>query len=525
MVSPPKSRKRSCESVVPCDFCNEEIAVLYCRADSAKLCLFCDQHVHSANALSRKHLRSQICDNCGSEPVSVRCSTDNLVLCQDCDWDSHASCPSSHHRQQVDGFSGCPSALDLASAWGLDLDYNSKKNNRKLHNNWSFHDNDVVFDSWMYNHHNHDKTEEEASSTILQDLIVPHENPVIYSTTTTTSDTNCGAVELKRQTSGSSCGKQKQVILRQLVELFKRDLDSVGMDGVVSGTGGDDLVPLAPNQSCSWQGNANVEAVTILGNPNANAALHGSVTDGGVTVNTQSLPEVHRQQLPFTSSLQLLMMQTQPQTDNKENGDAALWITNTSDHATQIWDFKLGQLRAPDESGQLEVGFGANDAGFVMRSYGEFLKDESLVTSTGLGEIHGMGCSIAHDGVHVFNKNSNNLKASQRPATSEGNNLRLSRLKSGSSFRNLECFGSSEDIHQFMEQTVMVGGESATASTTKADMEMLAKNRDNAMLRYKEKKKTRRYEKHIRYESRKARADTRKRVKGRFVKACDAQNG
>ncbi|KAJ0763465.1 putative transcription factor C2C2-CO-like family [Helianthus annuus] len=28
-----------------------------------------------------------------------------------------------------------------------------------------------------------------------------------------------------------------------------------------------------------------------------------------------------------------------------------------------------------------------------------------------------------------------------------------------------------------------------------------------------------RYDKHIRYESRKARADTRKRVKGRFVKA------
>ncbi|KAF7846357.1 hypothetical protein BT93_L4504 [Corymbia citriodora subsp. variegata] len=42
------------------------------------------------------------------------------------------------------------------------------------------------------------------------------------------------------------------------------------------------------------------------------------------------------------------------------------------------------------------------------------------------------------------------------------------------------------------------------------------------MLRYKEKKKNRRYDKHIRYESRKARADTRKRVKGRFVKASEA---
>jgi len=30
-----------------------------------------------------------------------------------------------------------------------------------------------------------------------------------------------------------------------------------------------------------------------------------------------------------------------------------------------------------------------------------------------------------------------------------------------------------------------------------------------------------RFDKHIRYESRKARADTRKRVRGRFVKATD----
>ncbi|XP_039119146.1 zinc finger protein CONSTANS-LIKE 9 [Dioscorea cayenensis subsp. rotundata] len=47
-------------------------------------------------------------------------------------------------------------------------------------------------------------------------------------------------------------------------------------------------------------------------------------------------------------------------------------------------------------------------------------------------------------------------------------------------------------------------------------------SRDSAVLRYKEKKKTRKFEKKIRYESRKARADIRKRVKGRFVKAGDA---
>uniref|UniRef100_A0A5B7BP88 Putative zinc finger protein CONSTANS-LIKE 9 n=1 Tax=Davidia involucrata TaxID=16924 RepID=A0A5B7BP88_DAVIN len=47
-------------------------------------------------------------------------------------------------------------------------------------------------------------------------------------------------------------------------------------------------------------------------------------------------------------------------------------------------------------------------------------------------------------------------------------------------------------------------------------------SRDSAVLRYKEKKKTRKFDKRIRYASRKARADVRKRVKGRFVKAGDA---
>ncbi|XP_059663730.1 zinc finger protein CONSTANS-LIKE 9-like [Cornus florida] len=47
-------------------------------------------------------------------------------------------------------------------------------------------------------------------------------------------------------------------------------------------------------------------------------------------------------------------------------------------------------------------------------------------------------------------------------------------------------------------------------------------DRDSAVLRYKEKKKTRKFDKKVRYASRKARADVRKRVKGRFVKAGDA---
>lgn len=48
--------------------------------------------------------------------------------------------------------------------------------------------------------------------------------------------------------------------------------------------------------------------------------------------------------------------------------------------------------------------------------------------------------------------------------------------------------------------------------------ELNSQERDSAISRYKEKKKTRRYDKHIRYESRKIRAESRMRIKGRFAK-------
>ncbi|XP_042513807.1 zinc finger protein CONSTANS-LIKE 9-like [Macadamia integrifolia] len=47
-------------------------------------------------------------------------------------------------------------------------------------------------------------------------------------------------------------------------------------------------------------------------------------------------------------------------------------------------------------------------------------------------------------------------------------------------------------------------------------------SRDSAVMRYKAKRNNRRFEKKIRYASRKASADVRKCVKGRFVKAGDA---
>ncbi|KAL3644818.1 hypothetical protein CASFOL_009998 [Castilleja foliolosa] len=103
-----------------CDFCNESKALLYCRADSAKLCLSCDGEVHSTNQLFKKHVRSLLCNSCNSSPSSIFCCTDSAVLCQNCDWESHKNFRSIHDRRPIEGFTGYPSVSELLSFLGLD---------------------------------------------------------------------------------------------------------------------------------------------------------------------------------------------------------------------------------------------------------------------------------------------------------------------------------------------------------------------------------------------------------------------
>ncbi|RXH79943.1 hypothetical protein DVH24_041090 [Malus domestica] len=466
---------------VPCDFCSDQPAVLYCRADSAKLCLFCDQHVHSANLLSRKHVRSQICDNCSSEAVSVRCSTDNLVLCQECDWDAHGSCSvtAAHDRTPLEGFSGCPSALELASLLGLDLqDKNLPARPDPQLQNWDM-GLPSVDPSW--------------NGFGMQDLMVPIQNGVVDLTG-----------DMKRQNSGGISGKQKQGIQKQLLELLKRDLDG-GRGG--GGSGSENLVPGTQTRN-GWQeengkGNGDVEGLASIDVRNENGGV------GGVAARAASLETVLQQQTPFST---MLMMP-----EENRDGDM-LWDSNPHGQ-TQIWDFNLGRLRDHEESGPLKVTYGSNVSGFMIKDFSELMKESSLTDTKMLRDIYQMNSPVGHDDIK-FNITSNNPAGSLGPATSESNNVPIGQPLSGSVFGDDKGSGASNDI-SFMEQSFLMRGDSISMRTvgTKADMELLAQNRGNAMLRYKEKKKTRRYDKHIRYESRKARADTRKRVKGRFVKA------
>ncbi|KAG6420431.1 hypothetical protein SASPL_116958 [Salvia splendens] len=101
-----------------CELCRAVRAMVYCKSDGAALCLKCDSYVHSANAVSLRHLHSLICDRCFSEPAVVRCLDEKLSLCEACD--SDGCCQS--RRAKHNFYNGCPSVAELYKMWPLTLE-------------------------------------------------------------------------------------------------------------------------------------------------------------------------------------------------------------------------------------------------------------------------------------------------------------------------------------------------------------------------------------------------------------------
>ncbi|GAB2214408.1 hypothetical protein Drorol1_Dr00018752 [Drosera rotundifolia] len=468
-----------------CDFCSERAAVVYCRADTAKLCLVCDHQVHSANALSRSHHRSQICDTCNSDPAAVFCSSHGLLLCQDCDWDSHSSCD----RNPAEGFTGCPSALELAALWGNDLD---GKLRFRLPSHLVMYDGGGRdLDLW----------------DLRSEMMVPCDNGSFYGS-------NCGTGI------GLGCGgrRNQKVVMKQLMELQRWDFEGgdVGGKDREEGGGGD-----------GGGGDAAENSLLVPGTPGRGAVWSGDGNSGGGGVENEGNLHQGRSQVSNLRSIAGVPVDREMLDDEGRGFGVvnAMWDANPGNQHIQIWDFNLGRMRDDEESGCLDVEYGENHAGFMTNSYTALLRDTDLVTSEFMREMYDVNPSAKQEEFGAYNCNSHNSTASNRPAASGSNIRALSKTSSGSGLSKIRGSGGSKDF-QFSEQHAFKTGDNVKdAASAKANMELLAQNRGNAMQRYMEKKKTRRYDKHIRYESRKAGADTRKRVKGRFVKATEVQNG
>ncbi|MCD7448254.1 hypothetical protein HAX54_040015 [Datura stramonium] len=83
-----------------CDSCKTTSATVFCRADSAFLCLGCDCKIHAANKLASRHARVWVCEVCEQAPASVTCKADAAALCVTCDRDIHSANPLARRHER-----------------------------------------------------------------------------------------------------------------------------------------------------------------------------------------------------------------------------------------------------------------------------------------------------------------------------------------------------------------------------------------------------------------------------------------
>lgn len=84
-----------------CDSCKSATATVFCRADSAFLCVNCDTKIHAANKLASRHARVWVCEVCEQAPAHVTCKADAAALCVTCDRDIHSANPLARRHERV----------------------------------------------------------------------------------------------------------------------------------------------------------------------------------------------------------------------------------------------------------------------------------------------------------------------------------------------------------------------------------------------------------------------------------------
>ncbi|KAG6383938.1 hypothetical protein SASPL_156275 [Salvia splendens] len=100
----------------PCGYCKSAAALLFCRVESAFMCIPCDSKAH--NASNAKHERVWMCEVCEQAPAVVTCKADAAALCVTCDRDIHSANPlaSRHDRVPVVPFYDTAESAAIKSA-------------------------------------------------------------------------------------------------------------------------------------------------------------------------------------------------------------------------------------------------------------------------------------------------------------------------------------------------------------------------------------------------------------------------
>ncbi|KAK8517880.1 hypothetical protein V6N13_128036 [Hibiscus sabdariffa] len=398
-----------------CDFCGEQPSIVYCRSDAACLCLSCDQNVHSANALSKRHSRTLLCERCNLQPAFVRCAEERVSLCQNCDLMGHGTSTtnSTHKRQTVNSYSGCPSSAELSSILSF------------------FSQSPSAVES---------ACEQELGQMSITENIESTSWCLIENNI---SQNDTGVAEVNHD-------------------------HSVDRDG-------------------TWGGS--------------------SIPEFG------SAPQFLDQPAGTTDTL--LTKFPCPQTKYPGVCEDDLYDAFNTDEIDlnlekyeKLFEETLNHSEELFENGRIDGLFGAEDMSATDSNCQGGVAVEG--SSHGLVNAIQPTCSnVASADSMLSSKTDSILYFTARQDHSSFSFSGLTGESSGGGY--LDCGASS---------LLLMGEPSWRPPSAEGPFPPAA--RSDAVMRYKEKKKTRKFEKRVRYASRKARADVRKRVKGRFVKAGDA---
>ncbi|XP_065040351.1 zinc finger protein CONSTANS-LIKE 10-like isoform X1 [Musa acuminata AAA Group] len=399
-----------------CDFCTEQRSVVYCQSDAASLCLSCDRNVHSANALSLRHLRTLLCDQCIVQPAAVRCIEENKSLCGNCDRKVHGglAVASEHNRHLINCYSGCPSAAEFSRIWSF-LEF--------LH---------------------------MTDSDYEQGFMITNEDSV----------TNCG--EPRVDSSDANIGNTWKMN-------DKMTIDKCNL----------------------WKGSS--------------------------------------------SASEIPMCYSADQPTNPANSTTPkLYCPETNDTGFSKDDF--------------DEGFTIGDVDMIFENYEELFgaankQTKCLFDDAGIDSFYDRkknspACSLCHGELAAEESSVGQVKQMQIPCSDavcadsvmsnpeEDPDCAFPECKVQSSlsfsFSGVTGESNAGDYQNCRKSDMLLMGKPPWYFAGSGSFSLPTSSRECALMRYKEKKKSRKFEKRVRYALRKARADIRRRVKGRFVKAGDA---
>lgn len=185
-------------------------------------------------------------------------------------------------------------------------------------------------------------------------------------------------------------------------------------------------------------------------------------------------------------------------------------------------DFNMDELELNIEKYEELFGVGHNDPQHLFNDDGI----DSLFKIKGTGGDSNCQDAYVAEGSLIGLENivqstgSNAESADSMISCKTEPNACFARQTSNLSFSGLTGDNSTGEYQDCGASPMLVMGEPPPWCTPGSSL--ASNSRSSAVQRYKDKKKTRKFEKRVRYATRKARADVRKRVKGRFVKAGDA---